>query len=156
MDKIFETSQDILDLARAKFEDAGLVHTVGLRVLSTKKAKNVLKVLRANAIVHGVTKDDVVLIIYEEAFDRLPDEYKERLMEGAFSNVSYNADKDKLNVESDIAKEMFRMRRKYENYVDMMETAYITIQQIEDEEKQRKEEEKMRKAEERAAKKKEN
>lgn len=156
MDRIFETSQDILDLARAKFEDAGLVHTVGLRVLSTKKAKNVLKVLRANAIVHGVTKDDVVLIIYEEAFDRLPDEYKERLMEGAFSNVSYDADKDKLNVESDIAKEMFRMRRKYENYVDMMETAYITIQQIEDEEKQRKEEEKMRKAEERAAKKKEN
>ena len=155
MDRIFETSQDILDLARAKFEDAGLVHTVGLRVLSTKKAKNVLKVLRANAIVHGVTKDDVVLIIYEEAFDRLPEEYKEKLMEGVFSNVSYDADKDRHNVESDIAKEMFRMRRKYENYVDMMETSYIVIQQIEDEEKQRKEEEKMRKAEERAAKKKE-
>ena len=47
------------------------------------------------------------------------------------------------------------MRRKYENYVDMMEASYIVIQQIEDEEKQRKEEEKMRKAEERAAKKKE-
>ena len=155
MDRIFETSQDILDLARAKFEDAGLVHTVGLRVLSTKKAKNVLKVLRANAIVHGVTKDDVVLIIYEEAFDRLPEEYKEKLMEGVFSNVSYDADKDRLNVESDIAKEMFRMRRKYENYVDMMETSYIVIQQIEDEEKQRKAEEQMRKAEERAAKKKE-
>jgi hypothetical protein len=138
-------------LARAKFEDAGLVHTVGLRVLSTKKAKNVLKVLRANAIVHGVTKDDVVLIIYEEAFDRLPEEYKEKLMEGVFSNVSYDADKDRLNVESDIAKEMFRMRRKYENYVDIVETSYIAVEQIEEEEKQRKEEEKLRKAEERAA-----
>jgi hypothetical protein len=153
MDKIFETSQDILELAQAKFEDAGLVHTVGLRVLSTKKAKNVLKLSKANAILHGVTKDDVVLIIYEEAFDRLPDEYKEKLMEGVFSNVSYDADKDKLNVESDIAKEIFRMRRKYDDYVDVMESAYIVIQQIEDEEKQRKEEEKLRKAEEKAAKK---
>lgn len=146
MDKIFETSQDILELAQAKFEDAGLIHTVGLRVLSTKKAKNVLKLSKANAILHGVTKDDVVLIIYEEAFDRLPDEYKEKLMEGVFSNVSYDADKDKLNVESDIAKEIFRMRRKYQNYVDMMEASYIIVQEIEDEEKQRKEDEKMRKA----------
>lgn len=154
MDKIFETSQDILELAQAKFEDAGLVHTVGLRVLSTKKAKNVLKLSKANAILHGVTKDDVVLIIYEEAFDRLPDEYKEKLMEGVFSNVSYDADKDKLNVESDIAKEIFRMRRKYQNYVDMMEASYIIVQEIEDEEKQRKEDEKMRKADEKAAKKK--
>lgn len=146
MDKIFETSQDILELAQAKFEDARLVHTVGLRVLSTKKAKNVLKLSKANAILHGVTKDDVVLIIYEEAFDRLPDDYKEKLMEGVFSNVNYDADKDKLNVESDIAKEIFRMRRKYQNYVDMMEASYIIVQEIEDEEKQRKEDEKMRKA----------
>jgi hypothetical protein len=35
----------------------------------------------------------------------------------------------------------------------MAETAYIVINQIEDEEKQRKEEEKLKKAEERAAKK---
>ena len=45
------------------------------------------------------------------------------------------------------------MRRKYENYVDAMETSYIVIEQIEDEEKRRKEEEKLKKAEERAAKK---
>ena len=74
-------------------------------------------------------------------------------MEGAISNVSYDTEKDKLNVEGDIAKEMFRMRRKYDNYVDVMETAYLVIQQIEDEEKERKEAEKQRKAEERAAKK---
>ena len=45
------------------------------------------------------------------------------------------------------------MRRKYENYVDIVETAYIVIETIEDEEKRRKEEEKLKKAEERAAKK---
>lgn len=156
MAKIFETSKDLLELANDKFEDAGLIHTVSLRVLSTKKAKNVLKVSRANAILNGVTKDDVVLVIYEEAFDRLSDEFKNKLMEGVFSNVSYDSEKDKVIVENDIAKEIFRMRKKYENYVDVMETAYLIIQQIEDEEKERKEAEKQRKAEERAAKKKNN
>jgi hypothetical protein len=154
MAKIFETSADLLELANGKFEDAGLTHTVSLRVLSTNKAKNVLKVSRANAILKGVTKDDVVLVIYEEAFDRLSDEYKEKLMEGAFSGISYDPDKDKINVDSDIAKEIFRMRRKYGNYVDIMEAAYIVIEEIEDEERRRKEEEKLKKAEERAAKKK--
>jgi hypothetical protein len=153
MAKIFETSKDFLELAQSKFEDAGLMHTVSLRVLSTKKAKNVLKVSRANAILNGVTRDDVVLIIYEEALDRLSDEFKSELMEGAFSNVSYDSEKDKLNVEGDIAKEVFRMRRQHENYVDVMETSYLVIEQIEDEEKRKKEEEKLQKAEERAAKK---
>ena len=149
--KIFETSKDFLELAQSKFEDAGLMHTVSLRVLSTKKAKNVLKVSRANAILNGVTRDDVVLIIYEEALDRLSDEFKEKLMEGVFSNVSYDSEKDKVIVENDIAKEIFRMRRKYDNYVDILESSYVAMEQIEEEEKQRKEEEKARKAEERAA-----
>ena len=46
------------------------------------------------------------------------------------------------------------MRRKYENYIDIMETSYLTIEQIEDEERQKKEEEKARKAAAREAKKK--
>ena len=44
------------------------------------------------------------------------------------------------------------MRRKYDNYVDILESSYVAMEQIEEEEKQRKEEEKARKAEERAAK----
>ena len=152
MAKIFETSKEFLELAQSKFEDAGLMHTVSLRVLSTKKSKNVLKVSRANAILNGVTQDDVVLVIYEEALDRLSDEFKEKLMEGVFSNVSYDSEKDKVIVENDIAKEIFRMRRKYDNYVDILESSYVAMEQIEEEEKQRKEEEKARKAEEKAAK----
>ena len=155
MAKIFETSQDIAELAQEKFEDTGLAQMgINLKVLSVTKSKSVLKVSRANATTHFLTDKDVILVVYEEAFDRLSDEFKNKLMEGAISNISYDTEKDKLNVEGDIAKEMFRMRRKYENYVDAMETSYIVIEQIEDEEKRRKEEEKLKKAEERAAKKK--
>lgn len=154
MAKIFETSQDIAELAQGKFDETALSDLgINLKILSTTKSKSILKVSRANATTQFLTNKDVILVIYEEAFDRLSDEFKNKLMEGAISNVSYDTEKDKLNVEGDIAKEMFRMRRKYENYVDVMETAYLVIQQIEDEEKERKEAEKQRKAEERAAKK---
>lgn len=154
MAKFFETSRDIADLAQEKFEDTGLAQMgIDLKVISVTKSKNVLKASKAGATVHYLTNKDAILVIYEEAFDRLSDEFKERLMEGALSNISYDTEKDKLNVEGDIAKEMFRMRRKYENYIDIMEASYLTIAQIEDEEKQKKEEEKARKAAAREAKK---
>lgn len=154
MAKFFETSADIAELAQEKFEDTALATLgVNLKVMSVTKAKNVLKASKAGATIQYLTNKDVFLVVYEEAFDRLSYEMKGKLMEGAISNISYDTEKDKLNVEGDIAKEIFRMRRKYENYVDIMETSYIVIEQIEDEEKRRKEEEKLKKAEERAAKK---
>ena len=155
MAKFFETSEDIAALAQAKFEETGLPQMgIDLKVISVTKSKNVLKATKAGATIHYLTKKDAILVIYEEAFDRLTDEYKEKLMEGALSNISYDTERDKLNVEGDIAKEIFRMRRKFDNYTDIMEASYIIIEEIEDEERRRKEEEKLKKAEERAAKKK--
>lgn len=151
--KFFETSQDIQDLAQDIWEDTGLAQLgINLKLMSVTKAKNVVKASKASAVVHHITKDDAILTIYEEAFDRLSDEYKRKVMEGALSNISYDTEKDKLNVDGDIAKEIFRMRRKYENYVDVMEASYIVMSEIEEEEKQRKEDEKLRKAEEKANK----
>ena len=147
MAKFFETSQDIAELVQSKWENTGLAQMgIELKLISVTKAKNVLKASKAGATINYLTKKDAFLIIYEEAFDRLSDEYKERILEGALSNISYDTDKDKLNVETDIAKELFRMRRKYENYVDIMEASYLVINQIEEEEKERKEAEKAQKA----------
>ena len=154
MAKFFETSADIAELAQDKFEDTGLAQMgIQLKVISVTKAKNVLKASKAGATIQYLTKKDAILIVCEEVFDRLSDEYKEKLLEGALSNISYDTEKDKLNVEGDIAKEIFRMRRQYPNYTDMMEASYAVIEQIEDEERRKKEEEKLKKAEERLAKK---
>lgn len=154
MAKFFETSADIAELVQSKWEETGLAQMgIELKLISVTKAKNVLKASKAGATINYLTKKDAFLIIYEEAFDRLSDEYKERILEGALSNISYDTEKDKLNVETDIAKELFRMRRKYENYVDIMEASYGVISQIEEEEKERKEAEKAQKAAAREAKK---
>lgn len=148
MAKFFETSEDIASLAQAKFEETSLPQMgIELKIISTTKSKNILKASKASATVQYLTKRDVLLVIYEEAFDRLSDEMKEKLMEGALSNISYDDEKDKVNVEGDIAKEIFRMRKKYDNYVDMLEASYLAVEQIEEEEKQKKEEEKARKSE---------
>ena len=155
MAKFFETSQDIAELVQSKWENTGLAQMgIELKLISVTKAKNVLKASKAGATINYLTKKDAFLIIYEEAFDRLSDEYKERILEGALSNISYDTEKDKLNVETDIAKELFRMRRKYENYIDIMEASYLVINQIEEEEKERKEAEKAQKAAAREVKKK--
>ena len=155
MAKFFETSQDIAELVQSKWEETGLAQMgIELKLISVTKAKNVLKASKAGATINYLTKKDAFLIIYEEAFDRLSDEYKEKIIEGALSNISYDTDKDKLNVETDIAKELFRTRRKYENYIDIMEASYLVINQIEEEEKERKEAEKAQKAAAREAKKK--
>ena len=154
MAKFFETSQDIAELVQSKWENTGLAQMgIELKLISVTKAKNVLKASKAGATINYLTKKDAFLIIYEEAFDRLSDEYKEKLIEGCLSNITYNDERDKINVESDIAKELFRMRRKYENYVDIMEASYLVINQIEEEEKERKEAEKAQKAAAREAKK---
>ena len=153
--KFFETSSDIAELCQAKWEETGLAQIgIELKLISVTKAKNVLKASKAGATINYLTKKDALIVIYEEAFDRLSDEYKEKLIEGCLSNITYNDERDKINVESDIAKELFRMRRKYENYVDIMEASYIVINQIEEEEKERKEAEKAQKAAAREAKKK--
>ena len=153
--KLFETSVDIKESIEKVWENTSLPQMgINLEIISTSKAKQILKVQRANATTNFLTKNDIIITVFEEAFDRLSDDFQDKLVEGCLSSVSYDTEKDKLNVEGDIAKELFRMRRKYENYVDIMEASYAVIEQIEEEEKQKKEEEKMRKAAEKAAKKK--
>ena len=64
MAKLFETAADIAELAQEKFEDTGLAQMgINLKVLSTTKAKNVLKVSRASATTHYLTDKDIILVI---------------------------------------------------------------------------------------------
>jgi len=157
--KIYETSADIAELCQAKWEETSLPQMgMNLKIMSVVKGKDVLKVGRANATTEFLTKnsDIITLYVYEEAFERLSDEFKLKLMEGVLSNVSYDTEKDKLVVDNSRYGELLRMKRKYPNYCEIIETSVMVIDQIAEEERQRKEEEKARKAEERALNKRNN
>lgn len=146
MAKFFETSDEFVELVEEQFSKTGL-DTLGinLKVVSITKAKDMLKVSRTSAVTNFLTQGetDILVTIYEQAFDRLPKDVQEMLVEMVLSNVSYDTEKDKLNIETNPYVQIFNMRRKYgEVILNNLEMAYLTIQQIEDEEKERKEQEK--------------
>jgi len=141
MSKIFDTSEDLSTLAQSVFEKTGL-SSVGIRmkVLSLTKSNIAAKVSKANATTNFISHGsiDIVLYLYEEVLDRLPDDMKERLIEGALSNVAYDTEKDKINIDNSPFGEVIRMTKKYPDYVNYLETVQLTIEQIQEEIKERK------------------
>lgn len=141
MAKFFKTDADILELANKKFEETGLPQMgINMKVISITKAKEVVKVNKASATTQFLSKNtDIIMVVYEEALDRLPDDFKEKLIEGQLSNVFYDTEKDRLNIDNTPYGDVFRMRKKYTDYVDILEASSIIIAQIAEEEKERKE-----------------
>lgn len=141
MSKIFETSNDLVELGQLKFNETGL-NDVGIRlkVLSLTKSNVAAKVTKANATTNFISHGqiDVVLYLYEELLDRLDDDMKDRLIEGALSNLSYDGEKDKLNIDNSPFGEVIRMSKKYPDYVSDLETAQLTIEELQEEIKERK------------------
>ena len=141
MAKFFKTDAGIMELANKKFEETGLPQMgINMKVISITKAKEVVKVSKASATTQFLSKDtDIIMVVYEEALDRLPDDFKEKLVEGQLSNVFYDTEKDRLNIDNTPYGDVFRMRKKYTDYVDILEASSIVIAQIAEEEKERKE-----------------
>lgn len=162
--KLFKTSEDIYNFITKEWETSRNAEVgVCLKVISTPKAKQVLKVSKASPTTEYLIReqDVITLVVYEEAWDRLSELNRELLLKGVFSVISYDTEHEKLIIDNRPYADLFNMRHAKDangkEYLDMydntLETAALVIQQIDDEEKQRKEEEKQRKAEERAMKK---
>lgn len=143
MAKIFETSEDIAQMIYDKFDETGLGSMgITIKVLSTTKQKDVLKVSKTSPTTAFMTHKDIQVMAFEEALDRLPHDMQERLVETVLSNVWYDSDKDKLIVETNPFTQIFNMRKKYPCVVDDLEASYLAIKQMEEEEKERKQAEK--------------
>lgn len=150
MGKLFATCEDISELILKEFDKTGLeAYGINLKIMSTKKAKDILKVSKASATTEFIIKRDSVIqvCVYEAAFDRLPDDAKEMLVEIALSTINYDSEKDKLSVESNPYMPLFNAKRKYDaqTVLNVMELGYSVITQIEEEEKIKKEEERLAK-----------
>lgn len=153
MGKLFDSSEYVVEMVSEEVSKVGL-ESIGITVktMSLTKAKDIIKVSKANATTEHLAKcDDMVCVyVYEQAFERLDEEAQRKFVEMAISSVSYDSEKDKINIVSHPYLNLFRMCQKYgEEFVNTIEAGYLAIQQIEDEER----EEKERLKEERAAKK---
>lgn len=164
MAKLFKTSDDIYEFITNEWNNTRSSEIgVGLKVISTTKAKQILKLSKASATTEYLIReqDVLTLVVYEEAWDRLSEINKILLLKGIFSVVSYDADKERIVIDNRPYADLFNMRHAkdtngneyLDQYDNALETCALLLQQIEDEQRQAKEEEKIRKAEERAAKK---
>lgn len=141
MSKFFDSSDYVKEMAQAFFEKSGLAQMgLDLEVISITKASSVISVQKASALTEFRTKkqDTIHMIVFEQAFERLSQEQQQELVEGAISNISYDTEKDKINIDKSQYGEVLRMRQKFTNYVDVIEIAQASIEQIAEEEKQRK------------------
>lgn len=100
MAKFFEISEENEKLVNNEFESVGLQNYMNLKVVGVLKSKNIISISKANPIAEYVGKcpDTIICMIFEEAFDRLTDEMKTLLIKDALNTVSYDDEKEKINI----------------------------------------------------------
>lgn len=160
MAKLFKTSDDVYEFITNEWEQTDTSKTgVRLKVISTSKARQILKLSKVSATTEYLIReqDVVTLVVYEDAWDKLSDVDKTLLLRGLFSVVSYDTEKERIVIDNRPYADLFNMRHSkdangneyLDKYDNTLETCSLLLQQIEEQEK----EEKMRKAEEKKAKK---
>lgn len=157
MAKLFESSDYVVEMVKEEFANCGLEsYGLNLKVISTVKSRDIITANKASATTEFVSKQEgmIIVTVYEKAFERLDTEDKQRLfVEAALSAVSFDSEKDKINIEKNQAVILHNMRHKYNNEVlDILELNQIIIQQIDEEEKAEKEAKKQERLEKRLAK----
>lgn len=142
MSKLYKSSDYVEDMAREAFSNAGLENYITLNVISTSKAKDVIKVSKASPETEFLTSSDgmVTITVYEEALEALDEHGQKLLMEGAVSCIDYDSEKDKIIIDKSELNLINRMRHKYNNDVlDIFEQGAMSIIAIEEKEKDEKE-----------------
>lgn len=144
--KIFKTSDDIVELIENQFSETGLEpYGINLKILSTVKSKELMTVAKESAKTEFLSKskDLITITVYEALFDRLDDEAKNMLTEMYLSGVSYDSEKDKITVDKNPVNLILNMRRKYgDDILNKVELVYMVMQEMIEEEKERKRAEK--------------
>jgi hypothetical protein len=118
---------------------------VEFQALNAKKAKEVVKVSKASEITEILSNKEslVIVIVYEDAFDRVDEKTRWMWIRMALDCVSYDPEKDKISLTTPVVSVPLGFYHKYGNVaVQNAELALLTIQQIQDQEKERKEAEK--------------
>ena len=134
-------SPDIQEMVQDIVREYGLDKYIDFQVMNKSKAKEVVKVQVANPLVNTLTSKEVVVFVYEDAFDRVDDATKIMWLKSELNKVSYDFEKDKVSISNKIVSVDFDFYQTYgKDAIDKAELAIHTIAMLEDEEKQRKKE----------------
>ena len=138
-----ETNEQLHDDVISK---TGLDNYMIIKPLSITKAKQIVSVKKANATEEymGNCPDTVFVYSYEAALDRLNEKTKTLLINDAVSTINYDTEKDKISVGVPmICVTLDGWRKHGVDLINAAEAGIMAIQQIEEEEKERKEAERV-------------
>ena len=135
-------SPEIQEMIDTIIDKTGLFNYVNVEIAAVPKAKELVKVSRANPWTEklGKVSPCVTVLVYEEALERLSKEQQAMILEDAINNIGYDLEKDKVVIGAPKVTITLGGREKYgEKLIDAMECGHYAMVQIEEEKKQAKE-----------------
>lgn len=148
MAKFFELTEENQALVDDVFQDTGMHNYMNLKIVGVSKAKELIKISKANPLAEYVGKcpDTIVCAIYEDAFDRLDEKTKRLLLMDAFGVVFFDDEKDKISIGAPQIVVTVAGRQNFgDELINAAEAGVLAIQQVEDERREQKEIEKANK-----------
>ena len=113
MGKLFKTSDDIFEFINNAWlsTNCGMMG-INLKVMSTPKAKQILKLSKESARTEFLVREDKImtLVVYEKAWDLLDELSQNLLIKGVFSLINYDLEHDKITIDNRPYADLFNMR----------------------------------------------
>jgi hypothetical protein len=142
MAKMEIASPEIQELVENVAKEMGLTEIgIEFQALNVSRAKEVVKVQKASEVTEILSNKEtlIIVIVYEEAFNRVTEKDRWMWIRQALDRISYDMEKDKVSLVTPMVSVPLGFYQKYGNVaLENAELALLTIQQIEDEVKQRK------------------
>lgn len=142
-----QASPEYVDLVKEVVATKSNLNYIEFQVYNIKKSKkDVIKVQKANELVElALDKEDLVVVsLYERAFDLVDDQTKRLWIENAINAVRYDMEKEKVVIDAGPTINVgLGMYHAYGDVIiQKLELAALTLQQIEDQDKEKKAQEK--------------
>lgn len=142
-----QASPEYVDLVKEVVATKSNLNYIEFQVYNIKKSKkDVIKVQKANELVElALDKEYLVVVsLYERAFDMVDDQTKRLWIENAINAVRYDMEKEKVVIDAGPTINVgLGMYHAYGDVIiQKLELAALTLQQIEDQDKEKKAQEK--------------
>lgn len=113
MAKYEEPFEDVQEVFDNIIQTAEIDRYMSIRILCDDKMKKIGKVVKANDLVKHIGGDDVIIIINQKIFDQLEPELQVMQAEELLAGISYNTEKDKIEITKGDVETYSGILRKY-------------------------------------------
>lgn len=113
MAKYFKLHQDIEDKFTKHIGSTGLERVVNITILGCENQKKLTKVSKNNPLNKFISGNDVAITINEFVFERLTDEQQSIVIEEAVACITFDYEKDKLNIKKPDVEAFSLILKKY-------------------------------------------